>query len=239
MEQKKMDMEKFRQDIGEISDNDLAYVNWLVYSEINGRLTKKLGGKTTEIPGGIMQNFVRYDKVRYNEDFGHWTMTNDDGDVEIPTLDEMLDIMDRIDRRDEHDRMVNFDEKIDFTDETLVITDPSYITDSPERLGMTSAKFIQAPTGWGDVSSEVVDDGGNVIGEFCVDSGEMIVIPLKDVEKISPDFLKESGEWTRAVISNFTGNIRVKWTGPDGIVGHNVITGNGNVNFHTRFIGEQ
>jgi hypothetical protein len=130
----------------------------------------------------------------------------------------------------------------------IIITDPCYIipeskdddwdksdygNDFTDILGTNN--YLSKDTGVGDWSNEIINtDDKMKIGKFCADAGMVAVFNLSDVLKYNPDFNYHiSRQWTTALIKDFKGEINIEFNEADTAV----ITGTGNINFKSNFIG--
>ena len=99
----------------------------------------------------------------------------------------------------------------------IIITDPCYIVKPEDQqdkslseLGIRNA--ICKDTIYGDWSCTTFDsDSGEVLGEFCADSGRVCVCDLTEVLKYRPDFVNYIQDYPHAVthIQNFEGNVQI------------------------------
>ena len=95
-------------------------------------------------------------------------------------------------------------------------------------LGFTS--YLTSSTIYGDWSCTTFNkDTGEVIGDFCADSGMVGVFLLEEVLKYNPDFdYHKYKPWTTTLIKDFDGEIKIE------IIGEKVsVVGTGNINFFT------
>ena len=124
--------------------------------------------------------------------------------------------------------------KLDFKNESAVITDPCYIIPKIERgfadanewdkcdygssmdkLGFT--KFLTRSNGFGDGGWKVVNKkDGKLLGEIWADSGQTGISLLDEVKKYNPDariFFPafNGGRFGAIIIENFTGEISWKY----------------------------
>lgn len=137
-------------------------------------------------------------------------------------------------------------------DGDIIITDPGYLLseedDSSEfeeweekvkkLYDFCDTWGIRRNTIYGDWSCETQNtDSHEIIGRFCADGGEVVVIPLKKALKYNPDFNYHIEKpWTTTLIRDFHGKVRI-------IVNENKISsydeyevsviGEGNINFKT------
>lgn len=59
----------------------------------------------------------------------------------------------------------------------------------------------------------IIDNSGNpvTLGEFCADSGMVCVTTLEEVNKINPNFKRDTiGDWCITFIDNFKGNVEIR-----------------------------
>jgi hypothetical protein len=127
-------------------------------------------------------------------------------------------------------------------DGTIVITDPCYLRgpndlwdkpdvdilngDGIDKYGFTT--YIWTATIYGDWSCSVVDDYGDLLGNFCADSGMVGVFLLDEITKHNPDYNIESEikNGSACRIENFNGNIEI-----DQSQGYTRLIGSGSKNF--------
>ena len=126
---------------------------------------------------------------------------------------------------------------IEFENETVVITDPCYLLDTPdgerplpdgvdtedtstweycgfgfqmEKLGVE--RYATKETIYGDWSCTVYEfPYGRELGKFCADAGLVTVIPLSEVLRFNPRFLDwlSYHEGAATLIPNFTGKVAI------------------------------
>lgn len=96
------------------------------------------------------------------------------------------------------------------------------------RFGINS--HIAHRTLYGDWSCTTVDEDGNVLGQFCADSGMVGVFLLDEVLAYNPDYddYKEN-KWTVTLIKGFKGEVWFEKLDEETLI----VKGKGNINFHT------
>lgn len=94
-----------------------------------------------------------------------------------------------------------------------------------EVLGIHN--YLSDNTIYGDWSCTVFNDNKEVLGEFCADSGMVVVLLLEEVLKYNPNFdYHTERTWTTALIKDFHGEIMLKCEEETVTV-----VGKGNINF--------
>lgn len=107
----------------------------------------------------------------------------------------------------------------------IIITDPCYIIDERNRsvrddwdhceygenmeaLGINN--YINSSTGYGDWSCEVKDNSGDIIGNFCADSGQVAIFLIEEVLNYNPLFdYHLNRPHTTTLIQGFNGTVDV------------------------------
>lgn len=115
----------------------------------------------------------------------------------------------------------------DEEDWQLVLAD-TYDRVELEKIGIDTYISFDA---MGESRAKVVNEDGNVLGEFCTDSCLICILRMEDLLKYNPQFedhIKYPGSCT--LISNFKGEILIE-------EGENVsVNGTGTEHFHVEWI---
>lgn len=109
---------------------------------------------------------------------------------------------------------------------------------SLDELGFSN--YLSKDTIYGDWSCTVFEEGTNKkLGEFCADSGNVCVVPLKQVLDYNPEFadtLKDTPH-IATVLEHFTGDITYKIEPINDNDYKVYLVGNGSINFRTEQTG--
>lgn len=112
----------------------------------------------------------------------------------------------------------------------IVITDPCYINYWENKGIFTD--YLERDTIYGDWSCTVYNkDTDEVLGKFCADGGMVGCFYLNEALKSNPDFATY-GDWTRTIIKDFDGIVRMPTVVEDNDR-YTYVEGIGNINFRS------